>query len=51
MKLTSYTLQQIEKEIKEELFRIWLDSKLKDWTNPDIRDIHILYHNLFKDEK
>lgn len=51
MKLTSYTLHQVKEEIMDELFRIWQTSNLDDWTNADMRDLHILYHNLFKDKE
>lgn len=47
MKLSVYTLDQVEREIKEELFRIWKSSKLNDWTNTDMRDLYLLYRNLF----
>lgn len=52
MKLTSYTVQQIENEIKEELYRIWLESDLEDWylSQSDMRDLHILYRNLLKEQ-
>lgn len=39
--------EELEQQLKEEFWRIWLDSDLDDWTYAPMRDLHILYHSVF----
>lgn len=48
MKLTSYTISQMQKEIESFLFIKWLDSSLNDWEDPDLRELWLLYHDIMK---
>ena len=41
------TEEELKQELKEEFWRIWLDSDLDDWTYAPMRDLHILYHSVF----
>ena len=45
MKLTTYTLSQMKKEIEEFLFIKWLESDLYDWNEPELRELWLLYHD------
>jgi len=44
MKISSYTMQQLENDMKEFLFQKWLDSNLDDHTDWEMRDAHMLWH-------
>ena len=48
MKLTNYTISQMQKEIESFLFIKWLDSSLNDWEDPDLRELWLLYHDIMK---
>ena len=51
MKLSPYVLSKIAEEIKDELFRIWLETDMSDWdpmVHPDIREMFITYHSIFR---
>lgn len=54
MKLSPYVISKIEEEIKDELFRIWLETDIHEWAMlEDIRlfSLHKDYHSIFaKDE-
>jgi hypothetical protein len=44
MNVSSYTLKQIENEVKEFLFAKWLESDLEDYTDAEMQDAYILWH-------
>lgn len=46
MKLTSYTLSQMKAEIEKFLFIKWIESDLDDWTDPELRELWLLYHEV-----
>lgn len=46
MKLTNYTIHTMKNEIQEFLFIKWLDSELKDWKDPELRELWTLYHEI-----
>lgn len=46
MKLTSYTLSQMKAEIEKFLFIKWVESDLDDWTDPELRELWLLYHEV-----
>ncbi len=46
MKLTNYTISQMQKEIEKFLFIKWLDSTLDDWEDPEMRELWLLYHEV-----
>ncbi len=46
MKLTNYTISQMQKEIEKFLFIKWLDSDLDDWEDHEMRELWLLYHEV-----
>lgn len=47
MKLTTYTISQMQKEIESFLFVKWLESDLDDWQDHEMRELWLLYHEIF----
>lgn len=47
MKLTTYTISQMQKEIESFLFIKWLESDLDDWQDHEMRELWLLYHEIF----
>jgi len=47
MKLTPYIISQIQKEIESFLFIKWLKSDLNDWEDAELRELWLLYHEIF----
>lgn len=46
MKLTNYTISQMQKEIENFLFIKWIGSDLEDWADPELRELWLLYHEV-----
>jgi hypothetical protein len=47
MKLTNYTISQMKAEIEKFLFIKWLESDLDDWQDHEMRELWLLYHEIF----
>lgn len=47
MKLDAYTANRIQEQISHFLFIKWLKSDLNDWEDAELRELWLLYHEIF----